>query len=223
MAGMLTNDPLFEPVMNSENPEALVSMLAELGYPVATAGRPLDGGGESDCVGMEEEVPMLMAMASGTEWGMTQIVTDEVTSQLATDGVLAFIPGCAPTGPTCPATITWALGAIVPQTPCTYAYINLNITTVVGGFIATCNYEARKPFIQTRTGAGVRSNCTTYTCRQIRIGWAAAPVSCTYAIPNATGFGCPPQPACVGPASSNAICSPTAVPTFWNPWGPPCP
>ncbi|MFN9972127.1 MAG: hypothetical protein ACK58T_19785, partial [Phycisphaerae bacterium] len=48
MAGMLTDDPLFEPVMNSSNPAALVSMLADLGYPVATAGRPLDGGGDSD-------------------------------------------------------------------------------------------------------------------------------------------------------------------------------
>ncbi|MBN8596755.1 MAG: hypothetical protein J0L78_03685 [Planctomycetes bacterium] len=60
MAGMLTDDPLFEPVMESDYPAALVSMLQELGYPVAVL-RPGDGGGESDepCPDSAELRPML--------------------------------------------------------------------------------------------------------------------------------------------------------------------
>jgi hypothetical protein len=222
MAGMLTDDPLFEPVMNSSNPAALVSMLAELGYPVATAGRPLEGGGESDqtCGEDTDERRMLVAMANGVEWGMTQSVTDELTGQFATDGVSSFLPACIPA--LCVPWWTTTTGPIIPTANCYYSYVGVSITTTPGGFTATCSYEARRQFKQNRTITGTRLDCSTYTCSQIRLGWAAVPVTCPFAVPAATPFTCSPQPSCVGPASANAVCTAT-FPTFWNPWGPPCP
>lgn len=225
MAGMLTDDPLFEPVMNSTNPAALVSMLADLGYPVATAGRPLDGGGESDQVCIEgiDEKRMLSAMASGVEWGMTQSIADDETVGATVDTIAAWLPKCWPITPCTPgATGPAAMGPIVVQA-CNTIFDHMSMTAQGAGYTVWCFYIERQFYTQTRSQPWVDSNCVASTCRQIRTGSVSQTFSCT------SGWNmadpppsCPPQPACS--SGTPSICgNPNGLPINWQQWAPPCP
>lgn len=102
MAGMLTDDPLFEPVMESENPEGLVEMLAAMGYPVASLCSG-SGGGESGLPPAEGCGIDLLSFAGATEWALGEPLSDETTEWIA-QGMAAMIStgcdGCTPGTPT---------------------------------------------------------------------------------------------------------------------------
>lgn len=123
------------------------------------------------------------------------------------------VPPCTRTvgpwvmGPLVPGTWSWVLDGTVGPTPAT------------GGYTMTCNYVAQKVFTQTRSATVTRTNCTTYTCTQIRFGTVRSAI-----LPCATWYttgtpvpGCPPNPTCAGPATGTTTCA-AVTPTVWNAW-----
>jgi hypothetical protein len=222
MAGMLTDDPLFEPVMNSSNPAALVSMLADLGYPVATAGRPLEGGGESDCVG-EEEVPMLMAMASGVEWEMTQPIGSATDLIAASESILNQLPGpcVSQTAPTCTPKTTLTTGG---SKRCIWIKEATDVDE--NGNILFCNYRARVVFVETETHTTINADCTITRCTRSRSGHLDGnQVNCQPSMTPGGVTHCPTAPSCYASPPTQTVCSTLATSPLitWTAWTKPCP
>jgi hypothetical protein len=198
-------------------------MLAELGYPVATAGRPLDGGGESDCVGMEEEVPMLMAMANGVEWEMTQPLNSETEMVAASESVMNQLPGpcVAQTAPTCTPKTTLATGG---TKRC--IWVAELSDKDENGQILFCNYRARVVFIETETYTTINADCSITRCSRSRTGHLdGSQVNCQ---PSTTPGGvtiCPAAPSCYPATPLQAVCNTLSTnPSItWTAWSKPCP
>jgi hypothetical protein len=225
MAGMLTNDPLFEPVMNSENPEALVSMLAELGYPVATAGRPLEGGGESDQTCPEVlEVNRLAEFSDAVEWALDQPIGSEAADDAILAGINSFLTMCAGGGGPGPCTPA-DLSPTKPVLDRAICFYELSRSVPHPGGDTECFYKIWKRFVQKRTITERLANCTTRTCTERRACIVLGPEigqSC-----GSNGGTCPPVPVagCIGNPDGDSWCSSTAlpVPASWGPWTRTCP
>jgi hypothetical protein len=225
MAGMLTDDPLFEPVMNSSNSAALVTMLADLGYPVATAGRPLEGGGESDQVCGEDERDMLRSMAEATEFANLMQPQTESATATVLESMSQMLMTCE-ADPCNANTTPWA----VTNTPanCGWFLTNSKAITALGGVRYECTYESRRYFRFTRTRTVTLADCTTYSQAEcVKVFVAGGTELCVKYIDDGTAYVCPatPEPSCINPANPPSICvTATAPPTPTAGWGPlPCP
>lgn len=221
MAGMLTDDPLFEPVMNSSNPAALVEMLAAFGYPVATAGRPLGEGAETNCVGEEVTVPVLMAMAGGVEWGLTQpqeTMSDLVAMSESIVGQLQLV--CAQTGPSCPPSQTSLSGE---TKKCIWKTLP---PTIQHGQLEWCNYRAQVAFVQSEYWTTVTANCSTTRCNRSRTGTLDGdPVNCIPSLTPSNISYCPSNPTCASVPPTQTICDTksTDPAIAWSAWSRVCP
>lgn len=222
MAGMLTDDPLFEPVMNSENPAALVSMLADIGYPVATAGRPVSGGGEGNPPCPDED-SMLVAMSDATEFAFAT----HPTSELETLGLLAAMSSMLRTCQTSPcmaSTTPWVVTNIPSN--CGWFLIDSSSSPVMGGRRYDCTYQSRRYYRFLRTRNITLSDCTSFgeaECAKIAV--AGETLICSTNVDDGSAFTCPAtSPSCANSSNPSAVCSapPPAAPQ--NGWGPlPCP
>lgn len=218
LAGMLTDDQLFEAVMESNNPEALVSALAQLGYPVAAL-RP-GGGGESTppC----EEVAELRPMLDVTEWYIQHGPFDSQTIGAFFPTVRSLLRSCSD-GCT-PHTTPWAE---FDTEECGWTLD----PTAIAEYLSTgvryhCTYIGEKKIVRTRTRNVTLADCTTYgeaECSKIRI-----PIEtrvCTNFVPS----GNPDLPKCLqGPSCGTSLstgCFKARKPTPWpGIFGPlPCP
>lgn len=211
MAGMLTDDPLFEPVMGSESPETLIEVLAEFGYFVA-ANRPENGGGHTTepC---PDQSPMLIRMAAGTEWGITQVIDDEASAVLVAQSVAQFLSGCA--GPPC---IPGATGPTTSVPPVFKGCEWLFESRTVGTSGVTCTYRLRSKWFESQSTPWMSTSCTPYLCSQSHYGYGfGAEVSCL----QPPGSPCSAIPSCANAANYNATCQTPAK--QWNPWSPQCP
>jgi hypothetical protein len=222
MAGMLTDDPLFEPVMNSSNPAALVSMLADLGYPVATAGRPLDGGGESDQVCLEEEAVHRMATLAELAQA-TPVSTPEEQATLV-DSLASQMTPCGPQACT-PYASNWIVSMLKK---CTWELrSSTGPVRHTGGWTHTCVYEERMYFRFVRARSTRLPNCLTINEKQCNtIVFTGVTHNCVKEVLDGDPpYTCPFNPTsdCIDLNSDHAICStPTPpTPTVW--YTPPCP
>lgn len=215
--GILVDDPLYPIVAASTDHTSLVQMLKDIGYSVADV--TIEHA--ANC----ESAVLLTDIAIAFEWGIAQPITTEAEEAAASEGtnaMMTVLAACqAPPPPCTPSVGAWTNGAVTAG-PCNWVYTSQDVVTRMGGYNHTCNYEARKYFRQTRTATATRSDCTTYTCTQIRIGYAAAAGSCTSWYATGTPLpACPTPPSCLGNPPAATSCSATA-PTTWGPWGPPC-
>lgn len=225
MAGMLTDDPLFEPVMNSTNPAALVSMLAELGYPVATAGRPLEGGGESDQTCLETmDVDRLTEFASGVEWGLTQPIFDSASSAVTLSGVLSFLtPYCGEPNCTSKQLSPWVQGPPYHIGNCYWVLVRTQRDPIgTGGNVVTCQYEARRATAIHRIAKFRFSNCQELECDQFRIGYSKS----SYNAESVTqlpgeAYNCPPSPSGIDIGAQSGCNALTNI-EWTTGWQPPC-
>jgi hypothetical protein len=225
MAGMLTDDPLFEPVMNSNDPAALVAMLADLGYPVATAGRPLDGGGESDQTCPEVlEMNRLTEMASGAEWGLTQPIVDEASSAAGLSGVLAFLtPYCGEQNCTPKQLSPWVQGTPYHIGSCYWVLVRTQRDPIgTGGYVVTCQYEARRSTAIHRVAKFRFSNCQELECDQFKTGYSKS----SYNAESVTqlpgeAYNCPATPSGIDIGAQSGCNALTNI-VWTTGWQPPC-
>lgn len=219
MAGMLTDDPLFEPVMESENPASLVQWLADIGYPVA-AMRIGDGGGET-----EEPCPdsaELRPMAESVEWAIEQPAEDDAASLAVLQQMATYSSTC--TGGCTPYT-KWINGKVVAG-GCIWECVSSSpdvVSATAGARVYNCIYVPKRTFSQTRLREKKDSSCVVTYCSQRRDGFGyGSAASCLFTVtpPWPTVVVCPASPSCLSlPVPS---CS-SIAPSSWTMWSPPCP
>ncbi|MBL8874516.1 MAG: hypothetical protein JNM86_01830 [Phycisphaerae bacterium] len=216
MAGMLTDDPLFEPVMESENPGALVDMLASMGYPVALL-RPGSGGGETGSPPREGCAIDLLSFAGATEWALGEPLSDETTEWIS-QGMASMIStscnGCTPGDP------TGDPASQANSTTCTYEVIRRD--PPVGANPAQCIRHIKKTFKESVTTWKWDNNCNKVPCTSTRTGYTTDGIETVCETLKSTCNDCK------GPASGN-FCGnggPSAPdldgPGRWTSWTPRC-
>lgn len=219
LAGMLTDDPLFAVVQNSETPAAFVDMLVDMGYPAAAL-RPVEGGGETQLC--PAEMMMLNSMADTVDWaGPGMYSTDALADQLVTGMTLNLQACVEPEPEDCtPEKITpWAT-TLVPEF-CKWFYIGIRSEPRIDeNYRWSCMFELRRYFNEYRSAKFRKADCSEVTCSQKRRGYTPGTiiyckVSKLEATPPPT---CPSTPNCPQPPLQYESACKSEYATIWGDW-----
>lgn len=223
LAGMLTDDPLFNIVQNSDTPGALVEMLVSMGYSAAAVtslAGPNEGGGETG--GCIEESRMLTAMAETADWAGVGVFSTEAEAPTLVAAMAVNLMRCEPDEPDCVAEQLTPWAATVTPGSCYFALTGLRSEPRIDeNYRWSCMYEIRRRFTEWRSAKFRKEDCSEVTCNREREGYTPGQtIYCMISKPDATpptcGFekpiSCPTpnlseEPACKAP---NA--------THWGPW-----
>lgn len=196
VAGMLTDDPLFNVVQNSDTPAALVDMLVAMGYSAASVtsltlpfGDPNNGGGET--IGCVTEVPMLTAMAETADWAGVGVFTTEAEADLLVQAMAANLISCND-DPECTAEQLTPWASTLSKGECYFAYVGRRSEPRIDeNYRWSCMYELRRRFTEYRSAKFRKADCTEVTCYQKRVGYKSGQtIYCMIAKPDATAPVC---------------------------------
>lgn len=197
VAGMLTDDPLFNVVQSSDTPEALVDMLVSMGYSAASVtGLALppsdlgDGGGEA--IGCVTEVPMLSAMAETADWAGVGTFTTEAEADLLVQAMAANLMTCQSDDPDCVAEQVTPWASTIVKGECYFAYVGRRSEPRIDeNYRWSCMYELRRRFTEFRSAKFRKSDCSEVTCYQKRVGYKSGQtIYCLISKPDATAPVC---------------------------------
>ena len=196
VAGMLTDDPLFNVVQNSETPGALVDMLVSMGYSAASVTSltvPQGGNGEGggEMTGCVSEAPMLTAMAQTADWAGVGVFATEAEADLLVQAMAANLFVCAD-DPDCTAEQLTPWASTLSKGECYFAYVGRRSEPRIDeNYRWSCMYELRRRFTEYRSAKFRKADCTEVTCYQKRVGYKSGQtIYCMIAKPDATAPVC---------------------------------
>lgn len=195
IAGMLTDDPLFEAVMGSDNPPALISMLADLGYPVAELRPP---SGDEGPVHTCSDEAQLRWMVDIGEWGLANSSLDQEASAITLPSIISGFSRCPLPGTCIPNETPWVVQEF--SGPCDWKLIDSKVVdTDQHGSWFECSYEKRKQVKQMRTRTITTMSCVNYSefqCRSKDIVVSTATCTRYRVLVNPPGPACFNSPDC---------------------------